>query len=79
MKIDLPSAHSLRFMQTTMKMTIMKMDLPYTKSSALRRPQRGAYTCDYGLQQVILHGNIVGHVTNSWAEEIQDDVALWEI
>ena len=79
MKIDLPSAHSLRFMQTTMKMTIMKMDLPYTKSSALWRPQRGSDTCDYGLQQVILHGNIVGHVTNSWAEKIQDNVALWEI
>jgi hypothetical protein len=63
-KVDLPSACSLRVMQTTMK-TIMKMDLPIAKSRALRRPQRGADTCDYGLQQVILHGNIVGHVTAS--------------
>ncbi len=55
------------------------MDLPSPKSSALRRPQRGADTCDYGLQQVILHGNIVGHVTASWAAEIQDNVALWDI
>jgi len=62
MKIDLPSG----VMPTTMK-TIMKMDSPYAKSSAQRRPQRGSDTCDYGLQQVILHGNIVGHVTNSWA------------
>ena len=79
MKIDLPSARSLRVVQTTMKTTIMKMDSPYAKSSALRRPQRGSDTCDYGLQQVILHGNIVGHVTNLWAEQIQDNVALWEI
>ncbi len=57
----------------------MKMDSPYAKSSALRRPQRGADTCDYCLQQVILHGNIVGNVTASWAEQIQDNVALWEI
>jgi len=57
----------------------MKMDPPSSKSSALRRPQRGADTCNYGLQQVILHGNIVGHVTTSWAEQIQDNVALWEI
>ena len=65
-------------MRKTMK-TIMKMDPPSSKSSALRRPQRGADTCDYGLQQVILHGNIVGNVTASWAEPIQDNVALWEI
>jgi hypothetical protein len=72
---DLPSAHSQR---TTMK-TIMKMDPPSSKLSALRRPQRGADTCDYGLQQVILHGNIVGHVTTSWVDSIQEYVALWEI
>ena len=65
-------------MRTTMK-TIMKMDPPSAKSSALWRPQRGADTCDYGLQQVILHGNIVGHVTASWAAAIQDNVALWDI
>ncbi len=59
--------------------TIMKKDLPSAKSSALRRPQRGADTCDYGLQQVILHGDIVGHVTTSWAAAIQDNVALWVI
>jgi hypothetical protein len=75
----LPSAPSLRVRQTTMKTTIMEMHLRYAKSSALQRPQRGADTCDYGLQQVILHGNIVGHVTNSWAEQIQENVALWEI
>jgi hypothetical protein len=72
-KKDLPTAP-----RTTMK-TIMKMDLPSAKSSALRRPQRGADTCDYGLQQVILHGNIIGHVTTSWVDEIQENVALWEI
>jgi hypothetical protein len=67
-----------RVMPTTMK-TIMKMDSPLAKSRALRRPQRGADTCDYGLQQVILHGNIVGLVTASWAAEIQENVALWDI
>jgi hypothetical protein len=72
-KKDLPTAP-----RTTMK-TIMKMDLPSAKSSALRRPQRGADTCDYGVQQVILHGNIVVHVTASWAAEIQENVALWDI
>ena len=72
----LPSAPFLRVMQTTMKTTIMKMDSPYAKSSALQRPQRGSDTCDYGLQQVILDGNIVGDVTASWAEQIQDNVAL---
>ena len=76
MKIDLPSARSLRVTRTTMKTTIMKMDPPSSKSSALRSPQRGADTCDYGLQQVILHDNIVGHVITSWAEQIQDNVAL---
>ena len=59
--------------------TIMKKDLPSAKSSTLRLPQRGADTCNYGLQQVILHGNIVGHVTTSWVDAIQDNVALWEI
>jgi hypothetical protein len=57
----------------------MKMNSPSVKSSALRRPQRGADTCDYGLQQVILHGNIVGHVTTSWAAEILHNVSFWEI
>ena len=56
--------------------TIMKMDLPCAKSSDL---QRGASTCNYGLQKVILHGNIVGHVTTSWVNSIQDNVALLEI
>ena len=59
--------------------TIMKKDLPSAKSSALRRPQRGADTCNYGLQQDILHGNIFGLVTASWAAEIQENVALWDI
>ena len=55
----------------------MKMNLPCAKSRALRR---GADTCiDYGLQQIILHGNIVGHVTTSWVDAFQDNVALWEI
>ena len=50
-----------RVTPTTMR-TIMKMDSSYAKLSALQRPQRGADTCsNYGLQQVILHGNIVGH------------------
>ena len=62
-------------MRTTMK-TIMKMDSPFAKSSALRRV---ADTYDYGPQQVILHGNIVGNVTTSWVDSIQDNVALWEI
>ena len=65
-------------MRTTMK-TIMKMDPPSSKSSALRLPQRGADTCDYGLQQVILHGNIVGHVTASLAAEILHNVSFWKI
>ena len=73
-----PIARSLGVMHKTMK-TIMKMSSPVAKSSALRRPQRGADTCDYGLQQVILHGNIIGLVTASWAAEIQDNVALWDI
>ncbi len=72
---DLPSARSQK---TTMK-TIMKMDPPSAKSIALRRPQRGADTCDYGLQQVISHGNIVGHVTTSWVDAIHNNVALWDI
>jgi hypothetical protein len=67
-----------RVLPTTMK-TIMKMDSPSAKSSALFRPQKGADTCNYGLQQVILHGNIVGHVNTSWVDAIQDNVELWEI
>jgi hypothetical protein len=77
-KVDLPSAHSLRVMRTTMK-TIMKMDSPIAKSRALWHPQRGEDTCNYGLQQVILHGNIVGHATASWVEAIQDNVSFWKI
>ena len=73
-----PIARSLGVMHKTMK-TIMKMSSPVAKSSALRRPQRGVDTCDYGLQQVILHGDIIGLVTASWAAEIQDNVALWDI
>ena len=58
----------------------MYMDSPSAKLSALSRQQRGADTsCNYGLQQVILHGNIFGHVTTSWVDAIQDNVALWEI
>ena len=60
--------------------TIMKMDSPSAKLSDLQLPQRSADTCcNYGLQQVILHGNIVGHVITSWVDAIQDNVALWEI
>ena len=56
------------------------MDSPSAKLSALWRPQRSTYKrCNYGLQQVILHGSIVGHVTNSWVDAIQDNVAWWEI
>ena len=57
-KVDLLSARSLRVMQTTMK-TIMNMDSPSAKSSALRRPQRGADTCNYDLQQVILMATLL--------------------
>ena len=39
-----------RVMPTKMK-TIMKMDSPSAKSSALWRPQRGADTCNYGLSK----------------------------
>ena len=33
---------------------------------------------DYGIQQIILHGNIDGYVTTSWGKDIFDSVALWE-